>query len=362
MTQTMGLGSSSVLTVATVDYVPQALATLNSARRHCPRSSFYLFAVDATADAVAGLRRLIGDHASWLHIFGPNELGSERTKFLKACERYNVLELCCFAKYIGMSHVMRDPSAGDVCIFADSDTLFLGDVHAAVAAAMAEQAVLVTPHLLAPASDDVEHDIMSHGWMNAGFLAFRREHPGSRRVLDWLIDRISRRGYLAPQYAMSCDQQWVSALPVLFREFTCVSTHRGLNIGYWNLRERSLTKSGTEILAGGSPLLLFHFSGFDWPRSKRLSKHADVVVLPGSPLEELCQLYQSELQDTALLQARVQELGRMACAKANVIERIRAASRRDGVHIATLAGHGLFSRLGGKVDALLRKTMVWRER
>lgn len=362
MTQGVLMKYSSILTVATVDYLPQAIATLRSAYRQSAQSSFHLFAVDATTEAVADLRRILGNDAVWIHVFGPNDLGPERTGFLAVFNQYNAVELCCLAKYVGISHVLRDSSAGEVCIFVDADMLFLGDIHEAVDA-MGESAVLLTPHLMDPSSDDTEHDIMTHGWMNAGFLAFRREHAGTRGVIDWLINRVSRRGFFAPQYGLSCDQTWISALPVLFHDLTYVSRHRGLNVGYWNLSERPLVRSGKAFLAGDSPLLLFHFSGFDWTRSKRLSKHSECPVPPGSLLEELCQLYRSELDGVAELWPGIGGLEIFACSKAELIERIRAGSLRNRVNIVIHTTElGLFSKVGGKIDSLLRKTMPWHER
>lgn len=358
MTQGVLTKNSSILTVATVDYLPQAVATLRSAYRQSPRSSFHLFAVDAAADAVADLRRLLGNDAAWICVFGPNDLGPERAGFLEVFNQYNALELCCLAKYVGLSHVLRDPSAGEVCIFADADTLFLGDVREAVEA-MGELAVLLTPHYLGPSDDNIEHATIIHGWMNAGFVAFRRSHPGTRRVLDWLINRVSRRGFFAPQYGLSCDQTWLSALPVLFHDLTYVSRDRGLNIGYWNLSERPLVRSGKAILAGDRPLLLFHFSGFDGTRSKRLSKHSECPVPSGSILEEICHLYQSELDALAGLQADVSKLQTLSCSTAPLIDRIHSGVLRHGANIVSPGSHvGPFSRLGGKIDYLLRKTMA----
>lgn len=350
--------SSSILTVATVDHVPQAVATLRSARRQGMKSSFYLFAVDAITETVADLRRTLRDDAAWIRVFGPNDLGPERVGFLGVFDRYNATELCCLAKYVGVSHVLRDSLAGEVCIYVDGDMLFLGDVHESVEE-MGGSAILLTPHLIGPSSDDVEYDIMTHGWMNAGFLAFRRHHPGTRGVLDWLIDRISRRGFFAPRYGLSCDQTWVSALPVLFRDLTSVSSHLGLNVGYWNLSERPLTRSGKAILAGGSSLLLFHFSGFEWKRSNRLSKHSEFTVPSGSTLEELCRVYQAELDSVAGLKAGVEGLGTFACSTADLDERIQIGSIQSGVNIAMPTTNiGLFSRLVGKMDSILRKTVI----
>lgn len=350
--------SLSLLTVATVDYIPQAVSTLRSARRHGNYASFHLFAVDAIADTAIALRKLLGDDAAWIRIFCPDDLGPERAQFVAAFKQYNAMELCCLAKYVGLAHVMRDPSAGEVCIFIDGDMFFVGDVQGSIGT-MGESAVFVTPHLMAPATDDVEQDIMMHGWMNAGVLAFRREHPGSRTVLDWLIDRISRRGFFAPQFGLSCDQKWLSALPILFRGLTSMSTDSGLNVGYWNLTERPLTRSGGTIFAGDKPLLLFHFSGFDWAGSGRLSKHSADRVVAGSILEELCQLYQSELDGTARLRNALNGLETVPCATGSVLDRMQSASVRNGVDfIVPAPSFGLFSRLGGKMDSLLRKTVI----
>ena len=353
--------SSSILTVATLDHTPQAVATLRSAHRHGAHSSFHLFVVDATADSVAHLRRALGSDATWIRVFGPQDLGPERDGFLGAFNYYNHFELCCFAKYVALSHVLRDPSAGEVCIYTDADMLFLGDVRVPIEA-MGESAVFLTPHLMGPSCDDEEHGVMIHGWMNAGLVAFVRRHPGTRVVLDWLIDRISRRGFYATQYGLCVDQTWISALPWLFRDVTFVSSHPGLNVGYWNVGGRPLSRVGKEILAGGSPLLLFHFSGYDWTRSKRLSKHLECVVPPNSALEVICQLYQSELDGVAGLQERVGGLKRLACSTASLNERIHAGSVRNGVNIVRpITPLGTFSRLGGKMDSLLRKATAWRD-
>ncbi len=257
--------------------------------------------------------------------------------------------------------MLRDSSTGEVCIYADADTLFLGDVGIPIEA-MGENAVLLTPHLMGPSCDDEEHGLMMHGWMNGGVIAFARRHRDTRVVLDWLIDRISRRGFYATQYGLCVDQTWISALPWLFRDVTFVSSYPGLNVGYWNVAERPLSRVGEEILAGGSPLLLFHFSGSDGMRSGRLSRHSEVLVPPDSPLEDVCQRYQSELDGVAGLRTGIEGLGSLACSKANLQGRIHAGCVRNGVNIAAPTTRlGLFSSLGGRVDSLLRRAWAFRD-
>lgn len=350
--------SADFLTVATIDYTPQAVATLWSARRNAPHSSFHYFAVDATADAVADLRRILGVEYAWINVFGPDDLGPERDIFLDAFNYYNAIEMCCLAKYVGIAYIFQCSHAHGVCVYADSDTFFLGDVSETFDE-MGHVAVVLTPHQFGPSRDDSEHDHLFHGWINAGFFIVRREHPETRNILNWLINRISRRGYLAPEYGLSCDQTWVSALPFVFHGLTFMSWHPGLNVAYWNLAERNLTISGETILANDVPLLLFHFSGFDMTRSTSLSKHSNLPIIPGSVLEEVCLRYQQMLNSTVALRSKVAGLKTFSCSKAKLQERIRVGSVFHGLNIRSpTAELGLFTRLGGKLDSLLRRTIA----
>lgn len=350
--------SSSFLTVSTVDYIPQALATMRSARRHGKHSSFHLFAADATVEAIVDLRRILENKYSWIHVFGPYDLGHERDAYHRVFNYYNLFEVCNVAKYVGISHVLSDPGTEEVCVYADSDTFFLRDVSETLSD-MGQNAVLLTPHQFGPSSDDREHDHLLHGWINSGFSAFRRSHTEIFVLLEWLIHRISRRGYLATQYGLSGDQPWLSAFPFLFNDMTFVSPHPGLNVAYWNLDERILTNSCEAILVNGTPLLFFHFSGFERKNSKHLSKHSDLLVPPGSVLEEICRLYRAELDATIALQPKLAGLKTLPCSMASLQERIYVGSKLNGVNISSPTTNiGLFSRIGRKVDSLLRRVTI----
>lgn len=349
--------SVSVLTAVTVDYIPQTVVTLKSAHRSGNFHSFYVFVADAPSDTVERLRLAINEAAPWLHLFGPEDLGSERSVFMQVFRYFNRFEISNLAKYFGISHILRDPSTGDACVFVDSDTLFFGDVCPLIEN-MGDKAVYLTPQLIEPTNSDTEHDVMTHGWINAGFLAFNRNHAGTALILEWLIDRISRRGHLAPQLGLSCDQTWVSALPILFRDLVAVSEYTGLNVAYWNLDKRPLTRSSNdEVLAGGVPLIMFHFSGFDETNHKILSKHADVSVKTGSILDDLCNVYRTDLQDSKKLRERIKELKTLPCSAASLASRIQACAVEHQVNLyKTMVRPGIFSRLGGIADAVVRKT------
>lgn len=346
------------LTVATVGYAPQAVATLRSARRYAKHATYYFFALDATAEAVTDLRRILGEDDPWIHVFGPYDLGCEREIFLSAFKYYNALEMSCLAKYVGIAHVLRAAGAASICVYVDSDILFLGDVCEALSE-MGKSIVLLIPHQLGPSSDNVEHGYLLHGWVNAGFLCFRRDQQHTFEMIDWLVHRISRRGYFAPQFGLSCDQTWVSSLPFVFHGQTYMSQHPGFNVAYWNLDERLLTSTGETIRVNGIPLLFFHFSGFDPKNSTFLSKHSDLIVPPGSALEKLCGRYKSELGAIDSLRPKLAMLTTLPCSKANLQERIYLGSMHNELSISSLTTKlGLFSRIGMKIDFLLGRIMA----
>jgi len=254
--------NADFLTVATVSYASQALATLRSARRHGHYGQLHFFALDAAPSATGALRQALGEDAAWIQVFGPQDLDDEdRAVFLRAFQYYNPIEMSCFAKYIGAAHVLRYSASADRCIYADSDILFLADTDGAVEE-LNDKAILLTPHQFGPSSDSAEHDYLLHGWINAGFFVINRNNPATGELLRWLIHRISRRGFLAPGLGLSCDQTWITLLPALFAEHTGICRHAGYNVAYWNLTERVLTEGEEGLLANGRRLVFFHFSGF----------------------------------------------------------------------------------------------------
>jgi glycosyltransferase involved in cell wall biosynthesis len=72
---------------------------------------------------------------------------------------------------------------------------------------------------------------------------------------------------------------------------------RGLNVAYWNLNERPLTKVDGAYQAGKSSIVFFHFSGFNSARPKDLSKHQTRIKVSGYlTLEQLLNEYVERLK------------------------------------------------------------------
>lgn len=350
--KTTTLTSTDFLTVATISYAPQALATLRSARQHGRYGQMHFFALDAAPGASQALRQSLGEDAEWIHIFDPHDLNDEdKALFLQAFKYYNAIEMSCLAKYVGVAHVLRNSRSADRCVFADSDILFLADTDEAIAE-LGEKAILLTPHQFGPSSDSGEHDYLLHGWINAGFFAVNRENVATRDLLGWLINRISRRGFLAPSLGLSCDQTWVSLLPAMFAEHTVTCRHPGYNVAYWNLSERSLTEDAGGVMANGRRLAFFHFSGFMGAERLQLTKHGSYPIPPGSVLEKLCLRYRAALGAAACLSTAGIPI--LPCSNVSLRERILEGSALNQLSIdAPTMKRGIFSQVGMKLDAML---------
>ena len=61
-----------------------------------------------------------------------------------------------------------------------------------------------------------------------------------KNILNWLISRVSNKGFMVPEIGLYCDQRWLSLASQIFSESILVSKDPSLNIGYWNLKEREI--------------------------------------------------------------------------------------------------------------------------
>lgn len=172
----------------------------------------------------------------------------------------DALSLCCLMKPAFSLHLLAH-SAADVLIYADSDMLF----HAApghLFDVLGKAPVALTPHVLAPLGDHLtrkDGDIMRSGAYNAGFFAVRRGALASE-FLNWWLTEMGRERQL--DAAFCHDQQWLS-LAVVYFPWIATLRDPGYNVAYWNIGERPLTRAvDGRLLAGGRPLVIFHYSFF----------------------------------------------------------------------------------------------------
>ena len=350
----MTLKKTVFLTVGTIDYLTQALVTLQSARESSSYDGFHFFVVDATIETVFSLRAHLGREFDWVKIFGPHDINSNKNLFLKAFNYFNPLELSCLAKYLGVEYVLESDTTVDICVYSDADILFTSDPSSYLES-MTEGSILLTPHQFGPSTDVAEQEYLRYGWINAGFFAVKKGVK-LQEILSWLINRIARRGFLAPTIGLFVDQVWLSLLPAFFSENVLICRHKGFNVAYWNLHERNLRMILQDIYIESDKLIFFHFSGFIGAPTNRLSKHSQVLVSNGSPLAYLCDLYKSKLEVIKIQVENFQHCNKLSACNGSLEKRLLLGSLENGLFLqSTLSGKGIFYRLGLKLDLLMNK-------
>lgn len=152
------------------------------------------------------------------------------------------------------SVIFLDP---DTCVFSSLDLIHRSLIM---------YPILVTPHYTVPISSKSEnHDLsmMRFGSFNMGFFGVS-DNAEAIGFLTWWSERCIDLCYFETQFGLSTDQKWVSIAPCFFPNLH-IMFDLGLNMAFWNLHERALTKSEDDsyLVNGTFPLIFFHFSSFD---------------------------------------------------------------------------------------------------
>jgi hypothetical protein len=150
--------------------------------------------------------------------------------------------------------------------------------------------VALTPHTTEPIPLDgelpSEITLLRAGAYNLGFIGVRDSAAGFA-MLDWWCERLERLCVNDVGAGLFVDQKWIDLVPGLVEKVAIVR-HRGCNVGYWNLHSRKLDPADPHRLVDGTPLIFFHYSGYDVREPGRLSKHQSRIVLEHEP--GLCEL------------------------------------------------------------------------
>lgn len=254
----------ALVTVSGARFLPFARVMARSLARHHPELPTYLVPTDTPAPSQ---RSDAEPFLEWLpfETLGLPEL--ERVTF-----RCTEMELAVLAKEAAVSHLLERGYRR--VVFLDADVLALARLDPLLDALDRFELVL-TPHHLSPlaGADRIEREraVLRSGGFNGGVYGVENT-PATQAFLAWWRERMRLDGIRRPERGLHHDQRWFDFAPS-FLDRVGVLRDPGVNVAYWNLPERPIELRGGALLAGGHPLRLFHFSGFD-PRSpERLSRH-----------------------------------------------------------------------------------------
>ena len=261
--------------IATHNYLSQLLCAENSLLENEDIHESYIFVVDAKKEHIFFLNKRFKNSSHKITFFCFEDTLKYKNIFKNASKYYDNFEMSCLAKVVGVSHILDLIKDDDLIIYCDADLFFKSSIKPLIDE-MEGKDVLLTPHIInREKNSKYEHGYLIHGWINAGFMIFRKGNPVVNDILDWLIDRIYLRGFNAPSLFMFVDQAWISSLPYLFKDSISISSNFSSNVAYWNLNERTINKNikTTKYEINSNNLIFFHFSGFEKNNINSLSKH-----------------------------------------------------------------------------------------
>lgn len=254
----------AIVTVVSRNYLAGARVLMNSVRAVAPQAATFICLADRPPhDWNAGEEPAECFFADRLSI----------PQWKRFAFRYQSLELACALKPRAMQHVLE--LGFEKVIYVDGDQYFYSRPDALIAALERDDVVL-TPHLTSPLSVDrpSERDLMilRAGAYNAGLIGVRRS-PTADRLLQWWAERLSFESVVDVHGGQVGDQRWLDLVPGLFSGVR-IERSPGINAAFWTLWSHPLTYDddvGYQI--GSTPLVDFHFSGFDPQCPLMLSRH-----------------------------------------------------------------------------------------
>lgn len=258
-----------VCTIVAKNYLPFARCMMDSIAVHHPEFTRSVILVDRADGYFDTSQESFEVIESW-------ELGIPRPEWFHF--KYTVLELSTAVKPYALEFLLNRHKAARIIYF-DPD-IFVYRRLEPVLNALESHAAALTPHLTSPISDGFEPSeraILQSGAYNLGFIALTAGAVATR-LLSWWKDRLYDQCLVDAQQGLFVDQRWMDLAPGLFPEIA-ILRDPGLNVAYWNLKQRRIERQADGYTADGERLYFFHFSGFDPENPSNFSKHQNRIRL-----------------------------------------------------------------------------------
>lgn len=197
--------------------------------------------------------------ADFDHVIRASELGIPG--FRGWMFRHDLVEACTAVKATMLRRLLAQ--GADRVIYLDPDIAVFHPLDG-IQAQLAQSAVVLTPHQLAPNTDrlailDNELTSMKYGIYNLGFLGVRNCQAG-HAFAQWWEACLLRACYDQVEDGIFTDQKYCDLVPSLF-DGVHIARDPGCNVASWNLSRRHLAfGDGGVLSANGSPLKFYHFT------------------------------------------------------------------------------------------------------
>lgn len=254
----MNIEPIAICTVCSRKYLPQAMTMIWSLRRLSDRYSFHVYLSDLTAKNCHGL---VNKYPDVEFVFVDQFADAQ---ILDNALLLNDLEFNTSLKSIALSDLFARFSRKT--FYCDADLYFLAEPLAAITS-LGCSGALLTPHQVAPMSDESDFQMSRTGVFNSGFFGIAGSVGGE--VVNWLVHKSRYYCFLEPEEGIFVDQKWFDLIPAIFNDVQ-IFRDPGYNLAYWNIEARGLDENA----------VFLHLSGFDLNAS----------LEPGKPLSKFSKL------------------------------------------------------------------------
>ncbi|WP_304236720.1 glycosyl transferase [Jiulongibacter sediminis] len=274
-------------TICSNNYISQAKALADSLSLTNPEVKFYI----GLADDFSGIPQKYRGTYSNCNLIEVKEVNIPNFKWME--ENYDIIEFNTSVKPFYFSHLMQKHPEAENFVFFDPD-IYVYKSISNIEKALQSNNIVLTPHLTSPIEDSRndffihEHDILNHGVFNLGFVAINNSDE-SKRFIKWWEERLATQCIHDLCNGLFVDQLWCNLVPSYF-DNVLIDKDPGMNMAYWNLQERSISKeNGQYIVNGTNPLTFFHFSTFNPDIADNIATKQNRYKLSDRP--DLQQLY-----------------------------------------------------------------------
>jgi glycosyltransferase involved in cell wall biosynthesis len=253
----------AIFTICSGNYFPYARVLLSSLQIYHPEASLFLCLADTVQ---VGVELNLPE----VEVIPVDSL--DILSFADFAFRYDIMEFNTAVKPFVMQWLMEVKGFEEI-VYLDPDIELFAPMTPVFDAFSQGANFVLTPHLTEPAEFGFPDDlgIMKAGIYNLGFMGVKNSRDGIS-FLHWWGRRLRFQCLNRQDRGLFVDQKFVDLLPA-FHDRVTILRDRSLNVAYWNLDRRDLTKSNDLWLIDGKPLRFFHFSGIDLQQPHRLSKH-----------------------------------------------------------------------------------------
>jgi hypothetical protein len=246
--------------VVSAAFVPTARCLAQSLDQTNRGTPLYVFVVDARA-------RDLPRGSPGLTFLSSRRLGAPAAMY----RYYTNFELCNALRPVALAHLLA--RGHDKVVYLDTDIWVTGK-FTDVWRGLDRRSFGYAPHITRPYPRDGKRPnelaFLQWGVYNSGFLAFRNDAVAREALALW-ADRMRRWAFFDPP-ALHVGQDFLDLLAVFYRDHFWFIDHPGLNIAYWNLGERRLTRHRHGIRSNGKEAIFFHLSGYDPRQPRRLTR------------------------------------------------------------------------------------------